>query len=273
MKILNITKYFTLVILASTAISCSQDFFRRKDAKIEFVDLQGNQRKLKLNTPTENIVALTKQGKISEEKIIEEENYTDATKPEMVVERSYNKYGNKGQDNVGGINGTKESKELLYTLDLPTENSDKSMNEKNFDQEVATPTQIVESKQSQNEPVSRSSKRYNLISTYKESNPNAKIISETIIPAKNSRNESGELKSGIYVQAGSFSSKDHAIQHIDKIRSLTNNARNINIQPAKVSNKNYYRVVVGPLSKKDTANLMVKDLKKKGQNSIIIQIK
>lgn len=268
MNIISITKYFSAIIIAATAISCSQNFLRGEGSKIEFVDLQGNQRKLKLNTPTENIVALTKQGKISEEKIIKGENYSQATNPKIAAKRSYNKYGNnKGQNKVNGPNGTKESDELLYTLDLPTESSDKTTNQKTIDDKTP-PTKIVQPKY---KPTVRSSKKYNQVNSYK-GNYGVKIISETVIPAKNSNKGSGQLKSGIYVQAGSFSRRDSANRYLNKIKSLTNNS-NINIQSAKVRNKNYYRVVVGPLSKKSTANLMVKDLKKKGQNSIIIKIK
>lgn len=255
MKISKIAKFFILATFLANIFSCSQDIFtRNQQSQIRFVDLQGNHRKIRLNTPTENAIALTKQGKITEEKLVEEENYKkQKLKEEKTL--SYNKYSNPEEEQ----NPAEKSNELVYTMNLPTEKNDQQNIQKSQEQEFE-----ITKKQSQNTDPSPKS----------ETKSGVRVISETKIPANESTNtQSTDLKKGRYVQAGSFTTMRHAKQHLDKIKNLTNNPKNVNIQSAKVRNKNYYRVVIGPITQKKTANLIINDLKKKGQNSIIIKIR
>ncbi len=255
MKFFTNFKFFILIAFFANVISCAQDPFSTQEPQIRFVDLQGNPRKIRLNTPTENAVALTQQGKITEEKLAEEKNYEQQQKQQQ-KNLSYNKYSDEqAQKNA-----------LAYTVNMPTEenNSKEIAKEFQITKEDSSPKPQL---QVQEQPKAK-----------KYSGGSARIISETKIPANGSNSASNnydqkDLRSGTYVQAGSFTTMKHAQQHLDKVRSLTNNPRNVNIQSAKVRNKNYYRVVIGPITQKQTAKLIIKDLKEKGQNSIIIKIR
>ncbi len=258
-------KYFISLFLIVFSISCSQNPLTKEKPQIRFVDLQGNARKIKLNTPTENISALTKQGRISQAKLIEGNNYKQGE--EKSKNLSYNKYSDDNQKGLVKASPPAKKNGLIYTMNLPTK--------KNDQETIQKPTSDKGSGQSK---AQTKEKEYNLSKGKRRiGSGGPRIISETKIPASSSsqrsENNPTKLAKGRYVQVGSFTRMSHAKQHLGKVRNITNNLKNINIQSAKVRRKNYYRVVIGPITKKKTAKLLIKDLKRKGQNSIIIKIK
>ncbi len=262
MKIIHLSKLIIFFVAIVNLTSCSQNpLVTNQKSEIRFVDLQGNPRKIRLNTPSENVDALTEQGKISQTKIIEEENYKQSEVKEK--ELSYNKYGDDNQKQPQALKDPKKNG-LIYTMNLPTE--------ENKPEEIRKPE-----KEATNAPVEE---EYDLAKTTTKIDSQEKtirggsgerIISETKIPSASSKTK--EIQSGTYVQVGSFTKMTQAERQLNTIKKITNNPGNVKIQSAKVKNKNYYRVVIGPITKKQTAKLLTKDLKRKGQNSIIIKIK
>ncbi len=272
MKVLKLSGHLVSLVIFAALTSCTGDMLQKK-SKIRFVDLQGNPKKITLNTPFENVTALTRQGRVSEKKIVERDNYKKQTVESRKL--SYNKYGNDSNNNsvsnsrfnntAGNANSNqspmlqsnqqRQNRELLYTATSSAPTNKAKANNLYLD-----PKPKLEQKKVafDNQP--------------SKANNSEIIISETKVPAK-SYDGNSDLKKGMYVQAGSFTNINHAKKHVAKVKRITNNPRNVNIQSTKIRNKKYYRVVIGPITQKRTADLIIKDLKQRNQNSIVIKIK
>ena len=230
MKIMYFTKSFTLFIILISVTSCSQISTNKQESQIRFVDLQGNSRNIRLSTPSENTKALTKQGKISRVKVLQEKNYQKVAPQALPL--SYNKYGENNKEQLDQPKKPVKNSSLLYTMNLPTE--------ENNQKGIKKPTLKKSQDNEQEYKLTKKPVRVQNASTY--SRP--RVISETKFPAKESdknHSNSSKLQGGTYVQVGSFTVMDHAKKHLNKIQKLTNNLKNINIQSAKVKKRNYYR--------------------------------
>lgn len=243
-------KITLLVTLCSLIFSCNTD-----NKQVRFVNLQGNPGQLHLTTPSENLSALSRQGRASEAAISREKQYKSQAKP--AKQYSVNKYASNQQNNYIKPNpSTKQAKknpELLYTVDMPTDEKKSTVKSTN----ITSKNIYIEQNKKQIE---------------KKRTSKPRIISEIKIPAKTSATEYS-VASGLYVQAGSFRNIDVANSQLKKIKKITNNPSNVQIQQATVKNKKYYRIVIGPITKKNTAKIIRNNLKKRGQSSILIKVK
>ncbi len=249
----NIKSLSIALISLTIFTSCHQN-----NREVRFVNLQGTPGQLQLTTPSENLRALSRQGRASEAALNREKQYRNQTTP--AKKYNVNKYAvETPSNNFTTPNPTtkipSENPELLYTVKMPVE--EKGQTAKSENSQISSKNIYIEKEIPNN-------------NIKKPSNP--RVISEIRIPAKSSYNES-EIVSGLYVQAGSFRSKNVAKSHLEKIKKITNNPSNVKIQEAIVKNKQYFRVVIGPITKKSTANIISKNLKEKGQNSILIKVK
>ena len=249
----NIKSLLIALISLTIFTSCNQN-----NREVRFVNLQGTPGQLQLTTPSENLSALSRQGRASEAALNREKKYRNQATP--AKKYNVNKYAAKAPSgNFTTPNPTtkipKENPELLYTVKMPVE--DKRQTTKSTNSQTSSKNIYIEKEIPDNSKRGPSSPR---------------VISEIKIPAKSSYKKS-KITSGLYVQAGSFRSKNVANSHLEKIKKITNNPANVKIQEAVVKNKQYFRVVIGPITKKSTANIISKNLKEKGQNSILIKVK
>lgn len=79
--------------------------------------------------------------------------------------------------------------------------------------------------------------------------------------------EAPQVPVDIYVQTGSFSSRENAVKQSQEIAAIFNNAR---VQEASINGKTFYRVRVGPLANVDIADeVLARLVQNKYDNAII----
>lgn len=244
-------KFFITTIFSILLFSCNHN-----GGQVRFVNLSGNPGQLHLTTPSENLTALSRQGRASESALSREKRYQSqkSTQKQFAV----NKYSNNNNQKIITPNpatkNPKQNPELLYTMDMPV---NKKNNNNNLKREIQS-KDIYITEQKNTSP--------------NNFNKSPRVLSEIKIPSKKP-DSNFKVSGGLYVQVGSFRNKNVAKSHLEKVKKITNNPSNVKIQKAKVKNKNYYRVLIGPISKRVTAKIISKNLKEKGQNSILIKVK
>ncbi len=249
--------FFIITLILTSSCDVFKDFRTDNEKpKVRFVDLDGNPHAVQLKTPSQNIDALSKQGNLTEQKLI--------TQPEAKVSStpmSQNKYA-------------KADSALSQTLAMPTDISQTAPNPESTSLEAVENQEVEEEIEydltDEGEAVVKKSAQKRIAQTDRNISKPSKAALEKNAPVVKS--ESG-VKKGIYVQAGSFNSEIHAQNHLKKIKKLVTKSTKLNIQSAEVNETIYHRVLVGPFANKKAANSMISKLKQKGQKSILIKVK
>ena len=109
-------KFFIATLLTTLLFSCNNN-----DRQVRFVNLNGNPGQLHLTTPSENLTALSRQGRASEAALSREKRY-QSQKPQQ-KQLAVNKYSNSNNQKIITPNpatkNPKQNPELLYTMDMP----------------------------------------------------------------------------------------------------------------------------------------------------------
>lgn len=241
----DIFRKILLAIALSSLMSCGiyKNFQEERKPEIRIVDAQGRPHSVKMRTPEYNINALASQGNISENQI----NKLPNKQPEEQI--SQNKY----TDNQANA----PSEQLEQTLQMQTAPSESGEKEA---------IGIAEDNMVAEEEV-----EYDLgdnSKAIKDTKKNTEVLTEEI-----EEKPAIEQPKGIFVQAGSFTQKSHAKGQLNKVRKKAGKNAKLTIAEAQINQQTYYRVLIGPFATKKKAEIMVKNLAKKGHKSIIIRNK
>lgn len=272
-------KILLSTVLASLFIySCesNKNFSDTQKTEFRFVDLEGKPRDISTQTPILNKEAISKQqvfsqrrninqnietgnkyaesnGQNSQEQAVQQEN--QSLEPEKIVDGKNIDIAKDVEDNGLNVN----ENEIEY--DLASESGAKKI----------VPALVAPIAKNNDELLQKEEQQYILKKSDK--NNDKKILSQKQQAAEVVGEEIAVNPKGYFVQTGSFSSKIHAQNHLDKLKKITAKSSRLSTQVAEVNGISYHRVVVGPFANKKKALEMIKSLENKGLKAIVIKNK
>ena len=279
-------------------ISCSNS--ASKPMQIRLVDLNGNYRTVKTRIPQSNVSVLASQGKLTKEEVAYKDGEKVDRKDDVAADVkgmkqiAGNKYANKPvtitspqQSGAVPVVAYSDNEKTTIAADTQLAAKDKNDSEKldlaaaaddNFKGDVSSAPTLEQAQKKNdaspinpNQPIVTSDPQNKVITIVQQKR---KPTAKEVAPVKEIVIDQQDVKSdvkikGIYLQAGSFFSKETAEKTLEKMKKFHNNG--VVEEAVNDESKDIYRVLIGPFNSKAKARAVSSNIKASGRDAVIVK--
>ncbi len=250
----NIFYQLFFILIGLTLASCA---LKSKSPQIRIVGLDGKHRELATRSPELNSQALSSQGKVLENKIVNSKPSYNQAESDLVeitpdtVSAASDLGSEKKESSKNQI--TKNSSAILFNGSNTEEYDISDSKEENSKTEVKT--------------------------TFKEKSATKKFIKKPIFISKSKTSQAEDLgeqpvkksfaikaSKGYFAQVGSFSDERNAQNLLSKMSKFHKG-----IVDSSDGEKTIYRVLLGPIQGKKSANILIAKIKASGQDAVLVR--
>lgn len=263
------------IIISITIVYSCAKYDDNKPVKIRVVNLQGNAKPVDIKTPDLNIKALQEQGRTTSQyfQIAQRNNQNQI--PAQEQGRNSPSFSNSFYENKYNNQTPKESQqyqnqEIIYQNPNPQNNA--KANARDVKYVLDTKNNVKENPIIVNDNKIKDS----ALNVEKEVEFNlagdessAKKTKKTFKIKKPKTQKSSITKSGYFVQVGAFKNRNNANKSLNYMKKFHSGRVQYKKNKANIN----YRVILGPFSKRASAQQLYNKVKKSGSDALIIKTK
>lgn len=264
-----ITQIFIIFVLFSLT-SCQNK--KDEPLKLRVVSLQGKAKPVEIKTPDLNVEALREQGKSNS---YSSSHYVETPLQDNRAVRKTENYSNEFYDNKYNKNGfdniNSQQQEVVYRSDFNEQNNEKTDVKYILD---------TNSKQGKNPIIIQESSNVKTIDDNDNQTVEIDLSNNAVVEKTTPKEiEKTEIKkevkkiapkvnkNGYFVQVGAFKNKRNADRSLAYMKKFNKGL----VQNVTANSEIKYKVILGPFSKRSSAQIIYNKIKKSGHDALIIR--